>query len=417
MRHLHRNVGSCKKRTVLLPLVAALASGCIPDTVSQMSIECKTGNSTTVKLDVATDGKIAPLKDSVAEPGRTISKNLAKTVAESHGLSTEGLPSNTTATITPDYCFDKPGEVGYAFTTTDSSRGTYFPTSINVTDGTLFSLYHEAGHLQPGGIGNEVIPETNVAEQRLMMFPLLAGSQKTDSLAWAFYSSVFALETKLASIVTQGITYDELNKYDKARIFIFEELTRLDGDFSELRAESRGFSEAGLLELKVEKRTREFLGKYSNDDLSVARIVLTIRQIMFDELRSRFGNDAAMRFFDSNSHFIWEQGNGALQILTLGLENLNCVNKGFPGRSDVSYRCNEEQTCRELGVDYRTSVSARLYCIKPDGNTFKGFEVLAEGTDYARINGESLEVDGNRWKSVQSLRVIDQTAVDQLTTR
>lgn len=362
---------------VAIPLLAASA-GCEQD-------GCKVHNISTVSLNREVDGTIPPLEELMRPPegGLVISEPAIDLLNESQSLSSGGMPAGSSLTMVEKACFS-PERIAFACweDTYTQDRGIYVPGPVillgrpsasalgEVDKIDIMTIFHELGHLQDGGEGNEVLPELNRFEQIFMVHVLLSrndpGSQKT----WAVL--VRGLEDEIYyPAVPSG--YRDFGTVQRIEAFIIMELMRYDGDFGAVREHVRQLVSTGRINGAVDDAVRSYGEQYGDPDPSreannLANLVASLRMSIARWLSVKFGVPEAVAYSNTMSAKVALSEEG----LTQGLDGMACAmmdrrNMGFqPATTPDPLQAAE--MCPEMleVVSVRTvSEGARLCCFSP----------------------------------------------------
>lgn len=345
---------------------------------------CKSYNETTISLNRETDGRIATLVEleKPAAEGELISEAVIDFVNETHALSTEGMPNNALLTLVESSCMVNSAAYVFGESRT-SDLGIYIPHPINFNPYVstpcvdIILLDHELGHMQPYGGGHETITHVNELEQNLMGYVLFhnQGDRDLDSIRWAF------LYRELATTLYRNppSKSHEFDIYSRSRIFVAFKIIEFDGDMAAVRADIIRLVQNEMLNSEIESCVSSYVsGLPPGDSVAeanrVSRLQLQLQISLFNEVKRRFGNDAALSFFNAKSHVL----NGLHEVISMGLEGMNCANfdrlsfEDFPalGRSD---KCMLEDM-PEIRVASRTNnlheipEGTRLVCAIPEGD-------------------------------------------------
>ncbi len=419
-RPITERVKKAIRRYLWVPIIATILHGCSQD-------ECHSHNETTILLNRPTDGTVAGINELKKEPptGVLISELLVDFVNETHAVSSSGgIPKNVQLTKIPSYCFSQFEKPAAAYTIVNSSAdegGVYIGSSP-------FSFYwldtftHELGHLQPGGSGDEAIPELNTLEQRLMGFALFAKQQGGYSQPIFFDPLNPSERTKLHTLLNfvysnkstspdGSVAYDWAmamygDKYKSADLFFLLKLPALGGDFARLREETLQLLDSGELETEKKSVLKDAITQYSNYNFDPAmpeayeaEADLKLMMAYFQELYRKFGLDVAMALYYNDSRMV-PVG------YTLGFEGMDCrlTNVALAG-SETD--CTNEDICKQTGAVLKTEVLAEtLCCVEIDENdpsSFRKFIVEGKGTRYMWNHKNSLKLDGFSFIYVDSL--------------
>jgi len=300
--------GKTKGFALAVPLVATLFTGCLSPE------ECRTYNKTTIILNRETDGKIARFNElkHMPMPESFITESLIDFINETHALSAEGIPKNTKITRVPDYC---PGGEAYALPGGGSAeRGVYLRSYISFANVRI--VFHEIGHLQPSGRGNEVVSQLNEYEQIFNGFAVFANQLECyeDTKNWAGYA--YELERRV--VRAGGGDYGVADEYDEANVYIAYKLIEHEGNFNALRQEIEQLKQDGKLPAAIKEKVRLYNDRPEGWGAGIA---LELRMSFFKELQRRFGRETALLYFDSHTYtFIPE-----LYSTVSGLSGLNCA--------------------------------------------------------------------------------------------
>lgn len=376
-RRTIRKIGNASRALAFagaLPLLAAVSAGCEKD-------DCYSYNETTIEINRPTDGRTASPQELERPPSSPlIDEPVIDFVNETHAISSAGMPDSTMITLVPKECS---GAGAYACSGDPfSDRGAYFmepifPTAeavleaLNITDAmqmsatkltTIQILFHEIGHLQPGGMGNEVISELNQYEQ-VLMGNVVFLKQGMDPARW--HSNYPGLSTTLfylipshfASVNPENPHYSQ---YDRADIFQALALISADGDYAEVRRRAGGSGIDSEIRTMVEAYLSRVSGSTQNETNITADIALKLEMALIRGLNRKFGPEIAMGYAKTLSHRLIGQGTS----FTLGLEGMGCAMMDRP-RPGHSPRPAPSTGCSDLGpVEFSLySPSERICCI------------------------------------------------------
>ena len=374
--------------SVAVPLIAASA-GCEQDS-------CSSHNVTTVSLNQPSDGRIASLQELMEPPegGLVISPAAIDLLNEAHSLSSGGMPPDSSLTLVEKTCF---GPTRLAFACHESNivqdRGIYVPSPVVLLSRSpsavsIMTMFHELGHLQEGGHGNEILPDLNKFEQALMVHVLLSRNDPSSQKDWAVL--VRGLEDAIYyPTVPSG--YRDFGTVQKTEAFIIMELIRHDGDFGAARAHVRQLVSLGGIDRAVEDAVRSYAEQYGDLDPvreanNLANLAGSLRISFARHLSTRFGMAEAVAYLNALSAKVSMSEEG----LTRGLDGMVCAimdsrNMFFqsataPNPSQVGEMCPE---MRETVSVRDASEGTRLCCVSPEagpaGLTFRKFIVMVGG--------------------------------------
>ncbi len=282
--------------------------------------KCTLYNDTTIKINRKTDGKIAKLDELESRPEiMLINKYLIDFVNETHTISTEKLPDDVKLTLVPDGC-NAEWTGAYALAEASGAlgdRGIYLKSPLDI--GRLTTIYHEIGHLQPGGEGNEVIAGLNEFEHALMGYVLISNQpdffirkkffSRSDKRGATTWWSKYFIETVMENLypsVDLIHAGESLGTYNKADIFIFNKLVELEGDFAALRSEVIKLRKNGELSDAIDSEAVRFTDEYSGESSKVAcygKMNEELKHAYYLELVRRFEPSIAEEFLNETSFF------------------------------------------------------------------------------------------------------------------
>ena len=313
---------------IIAPLLAA---GCQED-------ECRIHNASTVSLNQEVDGRISTLEELIKPPegGLVISTPAIDLLNEAQSLSSGGMPGGSSLTQVEKTCFG-PTKLAFACweDTYVQDRGIYVPSPVillsrasasrlsEVDTVDIMTMFHELGHLQPGGSGNEVLPELNRFEQILTVHVLLSRNDPASQKKWALL--VRGLEDAIYyPAVPSG--YRDFGTVQKIEAFMIMELIRYDGDFGAARAHVRGLVSAGLIGRAVEDAVLAYAAQYGDLDPAreannLANLVASLRMSFARQLSGKFGIAEALAYLDAVSSKVALSEEG----LTVGLGGMACA--------------------------------------------------------------------------------------------
>ena len=406
-----------------LPLLAIASAGC-ESTGRQRSngnVEgnvCSSYNDSTVSLNGETDGKTAKISELKKLPeDRVITEPLIDFVNETHALSTEGMPPDIMLTKVPAECFDE-GVAAYASL---DERGAYVPTqvvfsSMRCQDVQLWVLFHEIGHFQENGGGNEVIAQLNAVEQIIMGYVVFSNQTENphDIIGWAVSRNAALKPEFLFHFPIMDV--NSVNEHDKADIFVARKLLEYNGDFREVRGEvGRLINEGRLSEAVNEEVERYYEEYYSSGNPGFGVIAtdnLELRKTFFRELERRFGKDTAMAYLDATSYNARISADAeTLDNIVIGLEGMSCQPAPPFG---VENGPLEMEGCSVLGSEegYVIEQPHVLCCIgaeEQEGEIiFRKWKVHAGGY---RCKGP-LRLYGQEWENVHFLGIEGKEEMD-----
>lgn len=411
-----KRAGRALRKNIMLPLVATIMAGCVtpPSSLSDncpaKTDPCNSYNETTVTINRGEFDESRPVAsvDRLRETDGFMGEELRHAVWATHMLSTEPLPEGFETKVTyldDESCFHRSdGRVLTAF-----ARGPYYHCDLSGVFGfytlleqlTLdqFSLIvHEIGHLQ--GQAGEIAAEINAVEQSLMLSVVYTNQDsREDELVWAAQNTnelfgMLNLKRKAKRIDNDdALDLFQSDKYASADIFILDMLGKHDGDFAIIRAETDALWKRPLLDEK-DRKVASFLDEYagSNEKAVLASIITKIRIAFMKELRRRFGEETARRFFDANSYAAYHSD--TQMSIVYGLEDFNCAQLAREESHD-STRCTI--SCEQYGAEKSFRITgARFLCTDMNYRTWK---VTVNGTQYL-ANGEKVLAQGVECDSV-----------------
>lgn len=369
-----RRVGKTLKRAAFAaaPLLASLALGCGAD-------PCASHNDTTVRLSRPADGRIPSLTEMMGPPGDglAISPAAIDLLNESHSLSSGGMPPDSSLTLVEKACL---GPTRLAFAcwegNTVQDRGVYVPSPVVLLSRdpsavNIMTIFHELGHLQEGGQGNEALPDLNKFEQMLMVHVLLSRNDPASQKDWAVL--VRGLEDAIYyPTVPSG--YMDFGTVQRMEAFIIMELIRSGGDFGAARAHIRQLISSGALGQAVEEGVRLYAEQYGDTDSereanNLANLAVSLRISFARHIGNRFGTPAALEYIDAISAKVSMSEEG----LSLGLGGMACALMdslrirfqpiNLPDPPQAAEMCPE---MREIVSMREISEVTRLCCVSPE---------------------------------------------------
>lgn len=386
-----RRVGKALKKAAFAaaPLLASFALGCEAD-------PCASHNETTVRLNRPTDGRIPPLTELMEPPGEglAISPAVIDLLNESHSLSSGGMPPDSSLTLVEKTCFC-PSCLAFACRESNSvqDRGVYVPSPVVLLSRdpsavNVMTMFHELGHLQDGGHGNELLPDLNKFEQLLMVHVLLSRNDPSSQKDWAVL--VRGLEDVMY-YPTFPSGYRGFGTVQKMEAFIIMELARNGGDFGAARAHIRQLVSSGTLGRAVEDAVRSYAEQYGDIDPAreannLANLAVSLRISFASQISGRFGTPAALAYMDAISAKVSMSDEG----LTTGLGGMACALMGrlrirfqpitVPDPPQAAEMCPE---MREIVSMREVSEVTRLCCVSPEegpaGLSFRKFIISVSG--------------------------------------
>jgi len=404
-----------------LPLLALASAGCESTGRQGSNVEgnvCSSYNDSTVSLNRETDGKIARISELKKNPeGEIITEPIIDFVNETHALSTEGMPPDIMLTRVPAECFDE-GVAAYASL---DERGAYVPTqvvfsSMRCPDIQLWVLFHEIGHFQENGAGNEVIAQLNAVEQIIMGYAVFSNQTEHphDIIGWAVSRNA---SLKLEFLFHFPITdINSVNEHDRADIFVARKLLEHNGDFRAVREEAgRLINEGRLLDAVNEEVEGYYEEYYSSGNPGFGVIAtdnLELRKVFFRELERRFGKDTAMAYLNATSYNARISADAeTMDNIAIGLEGMSCMPAPPFG---VENGPLEMEGCSVLGSEegYVIEQPHVLCCIgaeEQEGEIiFRKWKVHAGGY---RCKGP-LRLYGQEWENVHFLSIEDKEEME-----
>ncbi len=373
-----------------VPLLASLALGCEPD-------ECVSHNDTTTPLNRPTDGRIAPLAEFSLPPQEgIISETAIDLVNESQALSTGGMPGDASLTVVPQWCMDD-GRAAYATRgSLVQDRGIYSPGPVVLMsrqEGYIGAsvLFHELGHLQRGGWGNEVIPELNRIEQLLMVHVLLHRNDPDSQKMWGVLMR--NLEDELYS-PTLPSRIAGAGTVQKIAIFNLMELIRSDGDFRSVRERIIGLESRDTLLQEIDASVNSYASEYGDPDpakeaTGISNLAVSLRMSFAREISRRFGTEAALAYLRVMSH----KAVFSEETMTEGMGDMNCAMMDSPNlllsepETDIS---DSRELCPELETTLAIQrvPEQRLCCASPAaGSTTPDFHKYVVSVDGYNCTG------------------------------
>ncbi len=375
-----RRVGKTLRKAAFaaVPLLASFALGCEPD-------PCSSHNETTISLNRPTDGRIATLAELSQPPQECIISDAAiDLVNESHELSTGGMPGDASLTLVSQSCM-RPNKSAYVYASSSITndrgiycRGPMIPTTTQNSYLDARTLFHELGHLQEGGWGNEVLPELNAAEQLLMVHVLLSRNDPSSQATWGFImygieDTIYAY-SRPSIISLGGVT-------ERIAVFNLMELIRSDADFHSLRRKIIDLASRGTLQQEFVRTVSSYVAEYGDPDpakevTKLSNLVVSLRMSFARELSRRFGTETALAYLRAMSH----KAVLSEEAMAEGLDGMNCAIMDRPILSLFESELpisNAPELCPEL-----TSTLAlynipeqRLCCVSPTvGSTRPDFQ-------------------------------------------
>jgi hypothetical protein len=399
---LSRMLGKCRDFALMLPLAASLALG------SGCKSECSSHNETTIPIVKETDGKSISMKELESiKPSWPLQEELLDFIRETHALSTEGIPADTTLTLLPAVCSPKKEAIAFIADDPRSDRGIYLhPVSllskpVNLKD----KIAHEIGHLMGGNHHtNEVISQLNQHEQALMGFVLLQKqSYPTEDLVRylamldAYYLGMNII-LKLDYLRGGSMGFDDLSKYDHADFMIFKRLIEGAG-FSAMRASFGGLSKKQKLSSTAASETSSYID--SNLEEPISETLIKLRLAHLSELSDRFGPAMSQSFFKVSS--------ALLSLAPVrGLGGMSCAENALPGPPPQGESCLDELTdenCWRYNSQKKAAIAPKLCCleIQPDGSYSK-YAVSASGMMYFHYL-DQIDFLGYRWSGIRFLQI------------
>jgi len=378
---------------------------------------CRNYNETTIAINRSTDGDIPSYDLLETEPADvTITEYLIDFVNETHALATSGMPYDVRLTIAPDGC--RPDVSAYAVNSVGYDRGVYLRDPA-----TLFYvnvIFHEIGHLQPGGGSHEVISQLNEIEQDLMAFAVFSiVSPSLDMYKWAseYRFRMPPIKTAVHNVYSD-FSPDEMTSYPKALIFIFNNLIKSDGSFSYVRDEYVGLvgigNEPALTNNAIEFAERFSPSIYSEFEHALMDAAVIIRSLYYKEIYRRFGEEVADDYFNANSGFpyriyqplAYPSYRYVNKVRVYSLDDLNCY-------TDYDPEYVRDESCSICAVENANHIdhlNGTFCCFSVDGLNIQKWAVEANLMRYYNSDGSLVRIDGLEYDAVDFATINSQEA-------